>query len=312
MRLLAVAALGSMFWTSTSFAQGQRIPVKDGDVVLINSGAQVRIVKRGDAMVRAIFNPDKRWVVILADYAAPNGSTDGGVDKTYTFYELDTDWPMGERWEGKAALEEYSVAGEIGPSGLGIVLPGGLVQLFDSRGDKLFRDASAVSVIPVHGGAGGGGGNQSFDAMERMQVASAIRSTEMNAVRRPAGGQGGLGFSSSVSMSIGPVTPATAPVPAPRAPEAPVRVGGNIRTPRRIQDRQPVLPETARQAGVRGVVILEITIGPDGAVNDAKILNSIPLLDQAALDAVRGWRYEPTLLNGTPVPVIMTVTVNFP
>jgi periplasmic protein TonB len=59
-------------------------------------------------------------------------------------------------------------------------------------------------------------------------------------------------------------------------------------------------------------VILEITIGPDGRVSDAKVLRSIPLLDAAALDAVRKWRYEPTLLNGAPVPVIMTVTVNFP
>ena len=44
---------------------------------------------------------------------------------------------------------------------------------------------------------------------------------------------------------------------------------------------------------------------------DARILRSIPLLDQAALDAVRQWEYSPTLLNGVPVPVIMTVTVNF-
>jgi len=56
---------------------------------------------------------------------------------------------------------------------------------------------------------------------------------------------------------------------------------------------------------------LEITIGPDGKVSDARVLRSIPLLDQAALDAVRQWVFTPTLLNGVPVPVIMTVTVNF-
>jgi protein TonB len=54
-----------------------------------------------------------------------------------------------------------------------------------------------------------------------------------------------------------------------------------------------------------------ITVGADGSVTDAKILRSIPLLDQAALDCVRQWKYEPTSLSGMPVPVIMTVTVNF-
>jgi protein TonB len=63
---------------------------------------------------------------------------------------------------------------------------------------------------------------------------------------------------------------------------------------------------------VHGTVILEIIIGADGAVSSAKVLRSIPMLDQAALDAVRRWRYRPTLVNGQPVPVIMTVTVNFP
>ena len=81
--------------------------------------------------------------------------------------------------------------------------------------------------------------------------------------------------------------------------------------PREIVDAAPVMPEVARQAGIRGVVILEIIIGADGKVTDAKVLRSIPLLDQAAIDAARQWRYEPTLLNGAPVPVIMTATVNF-
>jgi protein TonB len=71
------------------------------------------------------------------------------------------------------------------------------------------------------------------------------------------------------------------------------------------------MPEVARQAGVKGVVVVEITIGVDGKVTDAKVLRSIPLLDQAALDAARQWRYEPTLLNGAPVPIITTATVAF-
>jgi len=71
------------------------------------------------------------------------------------------------------------------------------------------------------------------------------------------------------------------------------------------------LPDIAKQARVQGVLILECTISPQGRVTDVKVLRGIPLLDEAAKEAVRQWVYTPTLLNGVPVPVIMTVTVNF-
>ena len=101
------------------------------------------------------------------------------------------------------------------------------------------------------------------------------------------------------------------PPPPPPPPAAPVRVGGNIKAPQKVKHVNPVYPPIAQSARVQGVVIIEATIGPDGAVKDAKVLRSIPLLDQAALDAVRQWQFTPTLLNGVPVPVIMTVTVQF-
>ena len=78
-----------------------------------------------------------------------------------------------------------------------------------------------------------------------------------------------------------------------------------------MRDVRPVYPPIAQSARVSGMVIIEATIGADGRVKDAKVLRSIPLLDQAALDAVKQWTFTPTLLNGVPVPVIMTVTVNF-
>ena len=99
-------------------------------------------------------------------------------------------------------------------------------------------------------------------------------------------------------------------VAAPRVQE-PVRVGGDVKPPKKTRDERPVYPPDAREAGVQGVVILEVLIAPDGTVADAKELRSVPLLDQAALDAVRQWQFEPTRLNGVPVPVVMTVTVNF-
>ena len=90
-----------------------------------------------------------------------------------------------------------------------------------------------------------------------------------------------------------------------------VRVGGKIRPPTKTKNVTPAYPDAAKSARVQGVVIIEAVIGADGRVADAKVLRSVPQLDEAALDAVKQWEFTPTLLNGKPVPVIMTVTVNF-
>jgi protein TonB len=110
---------------------------------------------------------------------------------------------------------------------------------------------------------------------------------------------------------VGGLPEAPPPPPPPPPPAAPVRVGGNIKPPNKVKNVPPVYPPIAQSARVQGVVIIEATIGTNGKVTDARVLRSIPLLDQAALDAVRQWEFTPTLLNGVPVPVIMTVTVNF-
>jgi protein TonB len=91
----------------------------------------------------------------------------------------------------------------------------------------------------------------------------------------------------------------------------PVRVGGNVRPPMQTKRVAPIYPEVAKVARVQGVVIIELTLDETGHASDARILRSIPLLDQAALDAVRQWEYTPTLLNGVPVSIVMTVTVQF-
>ena len=90
-----------------------------------------------------------------------------------------------------------------------------------------------------------------------------------------------------------------------------IRVGGDVKEPKKIKDVKPVYPEAAKAAGIQGIVILETIIGTDGSVNEAKVLRPVPELDKAALDAVMQWKYTPTLLNGKPVEVVMTVTVTF-
>jgi protein TonB len=97
-------------------------------------------------------------------------------------------------------------------------------------------------------------------------------------------------------------------LPSP-VPAEPIRTG--IDPPLKVRHVFPAYPEVARAARVQGDVVLDCTISNDGRVVDVKILSGPILLQPAAVDAVRQWRYRPTLLNGIPVPVLMTVTVHF-
>ena len=90
-----------------------------------------------------------------------------------------------------------------------------------------------------------------------------------------------------------------------------IRVGGQIRRPVRIKEVAPVYPAVARSARVAGDVVIEATIDEEGKVADARVVKSVPLLDEAALDAVRQWQYRPSLLNGVPTAVVTTITVQF-
>ena len=101
------------------------------------------------------------------------------------------------------------------------------------------------------------------------------------------------------------------PEASPPPPGRPVRAGMDVREPRRLKNVAPVYPHLAVLSRVEGVVILECRIDPRGRVEEVKVLKGPLLLNDAAVDAVRQWVYTPTLLNGIPVPVLMTVTVTF-
>ena len=90
-----------------------------------------------------------------------------------------------------------------------------------------------------------------------------------------------------------------------------MRAIGDIKPPKLIKWVLPVHPEIARQAKVEGVVILEVTTDIYGQVQRVRVLRSIPLLDKAAIDAVKQWVYEPMLINGKPRAAIFTVTCRF-
>ena len=124
---------------------------------------------------------------------------------------------------------------------------------------------------------------------------------------RPLSSQVGSGVAGGVMG--GSASLLSAPPPPP--PSAPVRVGGDIKEPKKIVNKDPVYPPVAMAEKIEGIVIIEATIAKDGSVKDAKILRGQPLLNQAATDAVTQWKFTPTTLNGEPVEVLMTVTVNF-
>ena len=114
-----------------------------------------------------------------------------------------------------------------------------------------------------------------------------------------------------VPIGDGPVAHDVTPPPVAQAHKAPIPVGGNIRPPTRVVYVAPVYPRLALDARKEGTVILQAVIDEAGNVREVKVLRSVQLLDDAAMQAVANWKFTPTLLNGTAVPVVMTVTVAF-
>jgi protein TonB len=90
-----------------------------------------------------------------------------------------------------------------------------------------------------------------------------------------------------------------------------VRIGGNVSAPALVKRVEPIYPDMALMAKVGGMVILEAVVGADGSVESVKVLRSVKFLDEAALEAVKQWRYSPLILNGIPTPFVLTVTLNF-
>ena len=111
----------------------------------------------------------------------------------------------------------------------------------------------------------------------------------------------------TASPSVIAIIPRRGPV----AQNGPLRAGTAIRPPTRIFSVNAIYPEEARAAGIEGAVVMRATIGEDGSVTNVVVLRSVPMLDEAAIESVLQWQYEPTLLNGVPVEVEMNVTVNF-
>ena len=283
-RVRAALLLGLIGLPPAASAQAPNtIQARDGDVIVVGSADRVRVIRRRDGQLRAVFDPVSRSLLLMLDAGTNGIPADGRVDRTYRFQGLSNEWPLGDRWQGAATVEEYSFAGETGQFGLGVITPAGLVQLLSRSSHPDFRNLAAAAVIDYAGETRTIASGLPFDVVERQQA------------------------------NLSSARPTAPPDVAPSypTPNAPVRVGGAIKTPVKTYDVRPVYPQEALAARVTGVVVLETIIGVDGTVTNASVIRGVPLLNDAAQTAVRQWRFEPTLLNGVPVPVIMTVTVSF-
>jgi protein TonB len=119
-----------------------------------------------------------------------------------------------------------------------------------------------------------------------------------------------LSFGTAVGDAVSTGDVVAPPPIVPRA-KPPVRVGGVIQAPTKLVNVAPIYPSIALAARKEGLVILEAVIDEDGAVREVRSLRPEPLFEDAAMTAVRQWRFSPTRLNGDAVPVVMTVTVSF-
>jgi len=127
----------------------------------------------------------------------------------------------------------------------------------------------------------------------------------------PGGTAGGVigGIIGSVPTGA-PPPPPKEEKPKPVTPKQ-IRVGGNVQAAKLVNQPKPQYPPLARQARIQGVVRFNAVIGKDGAIQNLTLVSGHPLLVPSATEAVRQWRYQPTLLNGEPVEVVTQIDVNF-
>ena len=308
LKQLAAVAVGALVAVTNLGAQipaNRTIDVRDGDILVIHGSARIPVVRRYQGHVRALHNDTEKWLILMMDVATgPDNPPDGNVDASYTFEQI-SGWPLARVWSGSGTIEEYSLVGDWRrPQGIGLRTESGLLQLVtfieSGRATDIdrFKDPSTLATARFRAMSQEGSGATSPRMLSIPGMGRSFAETEQrlkeDATRR--------------ARTHGSV-PSLAPVAAAAGFMQPVRVGGNVREPRKIRDVAPVLPED--RAGMKGTVLLEIVIGPGGQVLGAQAIHSNAVLAEAAISAVRQWRYEVTEINGLAVPISMTVTVIF-
>jgi protein TonB len=159
-----------------------------------------------------------------------------------------------------------------------------------------------------------------FQAPTRVPSRVAMGPDPPDALIYAIGSVGGNGVQNGVTIlpELGPALPLTVSPPQPKrqtavaaTPQAPLKVGGGVQAAKLVFGPKPVYPPLARTVRIAGTVRLAATISEDGHIRDLRVISGHPMLISAALEAVRQWVYQPTLLNGLPVEVLTDIEVNF-
>jgi TonB family protein len=279
---------------------GVEISARDGDRIIVDDDARIQIVRRRQATVRTIFHQERRLLIVLADYSKPGEFPDGMVDWAFNFYDVEGNWPLGQRWEALTNIFQYEGDPPL-PKGLALATPQGLVQLLPGGPGMSKPDPSALVVLSFRGSSSSMRGS-SFAEAETVQLADAARSKASGATVTTLEAPSGAGLTGTGTGSASATMGTAAVTGGIRGPNG---------APRKIRHVAAIYPEAARQANVSGNVILELKIDVNGTVTDVRVLRSIPLLDAVAIEAAKQWQYEPMLLNGRPVPILTVVTIPF-
>ncbi len=144
---------------------------------------------------------------------------------------------------------------------------------------------------------------------KKVEVVHDTAAPDMGGVPGGIGVPGGTGLPGGV---LGGIIGSSAPPPPP-APVVPtrVRIGGNVEAGKLLEQTTPVYPPIAKAAHIQGTVVLHAIIGKDGTIQQLQYISGPAMLTQAAMSAVREWRYRPYLLNGQPVEVDTTISFTF-
>lgn len=197
-----------------------------------------------------------------------------------------------------------SVAGGI------VVQPQGRIASIRIMGLSEQASSELLASLPVHQG-------DEWNAETRQKANQAVNAFDEHLIIRTASmSQGSSGSEINLVITVAGIQPAApiaaAAIAAAKAPVAGrITVGGNVQAAMIVTKVPPIYPDLAKRARVSGVVQLSAVIAKDGTVQQLNVVSGPPLLIQAALDAVKQWVYQPTMVGGSPVEVETTIDINF-
>lgn len=287
--IVAVTSAQPRFLPPTAIPIGRDVEVGDGDRIVVDGDARISLVRKHVGEVRVVADAAQRTIIVLADWGtAEHPSPDGAVNRSWRFTGISGAWPLEARWQGLATILEPELLPH--PSAIPISArltletPAGRV-VFQGGPSGLAPPSADAIVIHHQSMSAGGPDGASFEAAERF-AQSSTSVWQMGSTSLGAGGPAAMvGFGSMAGASGARFAAGT-----PRMPVA-------------IRQVLPVWPDPATLPGVQGVVTVRVTIGADGAVRDAVVVQGLPALNDAALAAARQWQFAPDGTDARPFSI---------